>query len=423
MICISPSQSLVDDWSAIKQTSLDESEYLVEASNYDEKSSVTVLITLTYKVKSLSPNENQVKIWMQRIEGHNPETQNAVAPMQESQIVSLDFSNQDVIHIVDKDNNQNEIEHLAVNLTENQVFEHTITYRLKLSKMKWEIDKEMTEDLDGTFLSSYEKAGIDTNSDWFNYLTRSELNLEANNSELIELTHEITSDHSKLQDKIEAILIWLDENIEAVSTDYSQGAYLTYLKEQGDCSDYTTLFTTMLRILNVPARTVSGIQLLDENMEFYPLQKGQTFEYFGEKYGSFARRALFPGHAWTEYYHPEYGFITLDPTLARYNPSKYMNYVGYHYFVVSIGESFYKNVVPELPEVLTGWNLIPHIIANDMTAIRWNFTMQGTVEDINGYIWIPPELKNILPVIPIITAIPFILININRKRKRIKQKN
>ncbi|MHA1648428.1 MAG: transglutaminase-like domain-containing protein [Promethearchaeota archaeon] len=223
------------------------------------------------------------------------------------------------------------------------------------------------------------------NNTWYQHLTQSETNLEVNNSILIELTHEICDGEPTLQGKIKEILKWLKDNIDFASTWESQGAYKTYQRKKGDCSDYASIFTTMIRILKIPTRKVLGFSIIPAvGSKFHPPREGDCFNYSGSKYGARSLSISIPGHAWAEYYHPRYGFITLDPVFACSNPLKYMNYIGYHYFIVSLGENFYEGIELQLAAPASEWNLIPHLEIENNLAIRWNFSLKVEVLETEG---------------------------------------
>lgn len=391
------------------------------ASNYRETSAVVIQVNITYRVESVGGYLNFIRFWTHRLESHNNSTQIGVAPIQESELLSLDYNLMNATHKIDYgDVNNNIVEYFGFNLTKNQKFKYTAIYRVRLAELKWQIENDISENTEGNFLDAYEQHGVNISSPWYQHLTQSENNLEANNSELVSLTYEICEGKSTLQEKIQAILLWLRDNIAAEPTDRSQGAYQTYLRGIGDCSDYATLFVTMLRILKVPARKITGLQFLHIPDSFYPLRVGESFKYSGAKIDSYQYYALFPGHAWAEYYHPDCGFISLDPTFARTNPQKYTNYIGYYYLTSNIGENYYEGIEPQLPYPYTGWGMLPYIKAASTSSLRWNYTVEAVVEETMGYVWIPKFLyliRGLFVTVPI-SGLVFLIYRYWKKSKK-----
>jgi hypothetical protein len=395
------------------------------ASDYQEKSSVIVLMNVTYHVKSTSANTNNVRFWMKRYGNHSSPTQPGVAPIQTSALLSSSYNLMNSDHSIDSDADNNTYEYFSFNLTHAQIFQYSALYRIRLSHMEWEIDNDISENAEGNFLTAYEDMGINISDSWFQSLTQAENNFEVDNSALIELTYTICKGKSTLQEKIQCILSWINENIEGEPTKDSQGAYLTYLRKQGDCSDFSCLFVTMLRILKVPARKVTGVQLFSPSGSFYPFHVGESFNYIAQKISNHDYYAEFPGHAWVEYYHPHYGFISLDPTFARENPQKYTNYIGYHYLTGSVGENYYDGIEPQLPTPVVGWGVLPFIKAHDIYALRWNYTLDVEVEETRGYIWIPKLVNDFFPILigfPLSLLVLSLQLYRWRKRKKLESR-
>jgi transglutaminase-like putative cysteine protease len=393
------------------------------ASDYQEKSSVVILMNLTYRVQSTSSYTNGVRFWMKQYGNHSSPTRPGVAPIQTSRLLSTHWNLMDTNHLADdNDANNNTYEYFDFNLTQNQIFQYSAMYRIRLSHMEWDINNDITENAEGNFLNAYEQKGVNIADPWYRYLIQDENNFEANNSELIELTYAICKGKTTLQEKIQSILGWINKNIEGEATQDSQGAYATYLRKKGDCSDFSTLLATMLRILKVPARKITGLQLLSPTGSFYPFRVGESFSYIAQKTGDYTYHAELPGHAWVEYYHPNYGFISIDPTFARKNPEKYTNYLGYHYLTGSVGENYFDGIEPQLPNPVVGWGVLPYIIAQNTYAIRWNYTLEVEVEETSGYIWIPKLVNDLLPVIIAAPLTWIVIISILIYRKKRKKK-
>lgn len=94
------------------------------------------------------------------------------------------------------------------------------------------------------------------------------------------------------------------------------GASQAYDTAEGDCSEFSSLMITLLRIQGIPARKVTGL-LLSEYTNFIPYV-GYTRTY---TYGT----PSYMGHAWVEYYIPDIGWISCEPQDASsYKTSSYL---------------------------------------------------------------------------------------------------
>jgi hypothetical protein len=63
----------------------------------------------------------------------------------------------------------------------------------------------------------------------------------------------------------------------------------------------------------------------------------------------------------TEYYIPNYGFVSFDPTLTRSNRLRYTNFYDYTYIISSVGENYGGGINPAFPSNIIEWGIIPYI--------------------------------------------------------------
>ncbi|NVM46936.1 MAG: transglutaminase domain-containing protein, partial [Candidatus Lokiarchaeota archaeon] len=154
-----------------------------------------------------------------------------------------------------------------------------------------------------------------------------------------------------------------------------QGASWAFDNKRGDCSEYSSLMITLLRIQGIPARKVTGILLQTENNNIPPV--GKVFNLDASSAGS----TNVPGHAWVEYYIPDIGWIACEPQLA----SSYKK-IDFLRFNLNIGAWFF------IPGASPGFNLaseFPHIpspVASDHDAYSFNYNMKITVLDSDSNI-------------------------------------
>lgn len=127
---------------------------------------------------------------------------------------------------------------------------------------------------------------------------------EVDNPTINSLSKNLTEGQTGVLNKVKAIYNFVVDNVEY---DYSKlekqasereryGAIKTYTLGKGVCGDFADLFVTLCRSSGIPAIVVKGF--------------------------IYDRDGLFPqeenGHAWTEVFIPEYGWLPVDPTWALF---------------------------------------------------------------------------------------------------------
>jgi len=185
----------------------------------------------------------------------------------------------------------------------------------------------------------------------------------------------------------------------------------------GDCSDFATFFVTMLRIQGIPARKCVGMQVWNyEKQEmYYNLKVGQHISYSSYKLGSIYQAGV-PGHAWAEYYVPNYGFVSLDPTFARTNKLKYMNFMDYTYILSSIGENIGGGFDPAPASNVIEWGILPYI--SNPSTTNWAISLQFTVLEAERLLVLPEWAFIVIVGGPVSTIGFTIMLLIRRKRKK-----
>lgn len=115
-------------------------------------------------------------------------------------------------------------------------------------------------------------------------------------------------------EKARKIINWISSNINYTEQDKEKGASWAFDERKGDCSEYADLMITLLRILNIPARKVTGL-LVSNDPSFRPFVGDQLDYTFSNLPG---KETNVMGHAWIEYYVPSIGWIACDPTWHGY---------------------------------------------------------------------------------------------------------
>ncbi len=147
--------------------------------------------------------------------------------------------------------------------------------------------------------------------------------------------------------KVKAIFDFVKDYLNYTLRPRAYGALDAYLSGEGDCSEYASLTVALLRAQGIPARKALGLVVIDpeskQNIPLYHPKKDQTFSY-----------ETLPGHAWIQYFLPNIGWITADPTWAAgagYKTTGYGNFFDeqdYVHLTLSVGDYFGAGIVPPL---------------------------------------------------------------------------
>jgi hypothetical protein len=166
------------------------------------------------------------------------------------------------------------------------------------------------------------------------YCNHSEPYYEIDDPSLIELSNNIVQPGDTPIGKAEQICNWVSNNLEYKldMPKQEKGALWAYNNLEGDCSEFSSLMVTLLRIQGIPARKVTGF-LISNDPTDRPV-KGDV--YFFRVTNSNSN--IF-GHAWVEYYVPNIGWIACDPTWNH--NSNYFNTFDYLRFTLNVGANFF----------------------------------------------------------------------------------
>ena len=246
-------------------------------------------------------------------------------------------------------------------------------------------------EIDFTNINEADIGVYDFSDEMFNlYCNNSELYYERDNPTLIAVSNSIVDSFDNPIEKARKIHNWVAGYLTYDSSMPAQevGALEAYNTGRGDCSEYSSLMVTLLRIQNIPARKVTGY-CISANPSTRP-SVGQQWTFIANKYSS-----NFLGHAWVEYYVPNIGWIACDPTWqsSGYN---YFNKIDYLRFNLNIGQWF------SIP-LLSDQSEFPNPCIVYQTPTNFDYTYQFKVTVLES---------NLLPSDDLFIFIVFIIIGV-----------
>ncbi len=245
----------------------------------------------------------------------------------------------------------------------------------------------------------------------------SEKYFNSTNPSLISLSNNIVNTAENPVEKARKIFNWIITNIDYEIQDEEIGAFESYNQRIGDCSEYSDLFITLLRVQGIPARKISGF--LITNNPFHQLKIGNqyTFDHnFNGASQTVSSNNEILGHAWIEYYIPDIGWIASDPTWGN----GYFNRIDVLRFALNNGAWFFLPGASPPNDYVSEFPLNPSPITSDHSAYNYQYTIEITVLESN----IPAETQFPLMVVIFIAAgvgVPIIIILLVVKKGRNKK--
>ncbi|MHA2038803.1 MAG: transglutaminase-like domain-containing protein, partial [Promethearchaeota archaeon] len=265
-------------------------------------------------------------------------------------------------------------------------------YIIKLNAIKF-------QDIEDSEIGSY-----DQSDEVFElYCNNPEQYYEQDDPSLISLSNSIVDSSDNPIDKAEKIFDWVSDNLDYNGNlpPQEKGALWAYNNLEGDCSEYSSLMVTLLRIQNIPARKVTGF-LLSNNPSIRP-KTGDIWTFHASESTS-----NLIGHAWVEYYIPNIGWIACDPTWN--SGSNYFNRIDFLRFNLNVGANFFFPPSSTVSEYLNP--LFSHSLG---ASYEYDYTIKITV--IASNILTSDLFLQILTLIVIIAIFGIIITIVVIKRK------
>ncbi len=270
--------------------------------NFDAELQVEMNVEYYLHYESLVTLPTLFELWVSRL--NNWSTDGVLGqnyPVQTTKILSIQepavfddyyFDENDVY------NNSYDFYNVSLSTSQNS-FDLTFEYQLTLNSYAWNIP------------DNYTLADYNTSSNLYQFYTSAQPYAESDDPYVMDLADTIVGDEISIYSMAKAIFLYLAENFnyEILSSAIGAKAALTSLT--GDCSEISSAMVALLRAVGIPARKVLGFALIEGNIAEsrpkYDIATGDSFSY------AFSNNT-FPGHAWVQYWIPELGWISVDPT-------------------------------------------------------------------------------------------------------------
>jgi transglutaminase-like putative cysteine protease len=271
-------------------------------------------------------------------------------------------------------------------------------YHVKLNEISY-------ENADPALIGTY-----DTSQEIFNlYCNHSELYYERDDPSLINRSNSIVNPTDNPLIKAKKLCDWVSNYLTYDDTLPAQekGALWAYDNRRGDCSEYSDLLITLLRIQGIPARKVTGY-VVSNNPSIRPYVD-QVWNFNLDSNG----QTSFLGHAWVEFFVPNLGWIACDPT---WNGNiDYTLKVDFLRFNLNVGAWF------SIPAGLPDASEFPHpcIVYQSLSECDFQYSYKVTVIDTDLSGLDPIWIIIIIVCISIgILVLIIILIKVSRRRKK-----
>ena len=374
-------------------------------SNYNISQSVTYQVEINFTFTHISAIPQIYYFKVARLNDRRPNSTltQYCPPYQESQLLLNTITGYDVIEkgFIDKFNNTYDLFNSTLNKFDTITLSQN--YNITLNEISF---KDIQDEDIGTYNPADEIHALYNVTEKF---------YNCSNPSLIDRSNSIVKSENKTIENARDIFNWIVNNIEYQKQDEEIGAFEAYKQGRGDCSDFSDLMITLLRIQSIPARKVTGF-LITNNPSHNP-KVGNKYifdlNYDGTTKSASSTNEIL-GHAWIEYYVPDIGWIACDPTWGQ----GYFNRIDLFRFNLNIGAWFF------LPGASIGYDYIsefpinPSPICSDHTAYDCQYSIEITVLDTN---LAPPSPFPIFVVIFIGVGFAVILITsillIKRKKE------
>jgi len=349
-------------------------------THYNMIQNVTYEITINWTLTRLGPNSYTFSLKYSLFDNRIPSEYEFTPPIQVSSLEyhSIEGNGTEIITQTDKFGNHHYLFNRTINDLNSAPILINQKYVITLNEISF--DTNIPEG----------DIGIYNTSDIIHDLyCQAEPLFEMNDSTLISLSNSLVEGLSNPIDKAKAIYDYVSENIEYVGQVEERGALWTYQNKKGDCSEYSNLMITLLRIQGIPARKCTGMILSNvsatgQAISNYNPEVGAEWSYYSNYLknssilaGNLTYNALL--HAWLEYYVPNIGFIACDPTWGStgYN---YFNKMDFIHLTSNIGACF---EVPSLSYNVSEYSVLPNPVFQSDAIFKYDTSINIKILEVN----------------------------------------
>ncbi len=313
-------------------------------------------------------------------------------PYQESELLYHQIRNADPIPFVEQDIFNNTYDIFNATLIAGQNVTLSQRYDIKVNEIVYREIK------------STEIGGYDMHDKIFDlYCNNSEVYFNKTDPNLINASNNLTG-ITPMDNPIEIarkICNWVSSYLTYDNSLSSEmGASWAYENMTGDCSEFTDLMITLLRIQGIPARKVTGI-LISNKLGIRP-SKNQEWLF---SYPPNSTSENFLGHAWVEYYVDGAGWIPCDPTWYQISHT-YFNRMDYQRLAYNVGAWFSvplsNDTISEFP--------IPYYMDSNSTIPQYDSEYQCKIIVLKSHLKSPDIFPYIIMIIPVSVVLIIIVI-------------
>ncbi len=369
-------------------------------SNYHVNQSVTYEVEINYTMTHTRIADQDYYFKVARFNDRQPDSllTQFCAPYQETTLLYNSITGYDslITGNLDKFNNTYDLFNASLSTSE------TITLNQKYNIKLNEVEFGSIQDSDiGVYTPSDEMFDL--------YCDNSELYYDINDTDLIAASNRIVSPSDnplekamKICQNVSSYLIY-----DGTLPGQEQGASWAFDNKRGDCSEYSTLMITLLRIQGIPARKVTGHLLQTENNVIPPI--GKVFDFYASSSGG----SNLAGHAWVEYYIPDIGWIACEPQIAgsykKIDVFRFNLNIGAWFFIPGASPGY--NYVSEFPH-------IPAPVASDHDAYTFDYDMKITVLDSDSNLMMVIVLVVIGSIVGVVIIGVILIVRSNKKKRK-----
>lgn len=354
-------------------------------SHYTTPQNVTYEVSVNFSLSNLGGST--FNYWMKHalFDDRVPSKALYTPPIQVSDILYYSVSGNDtVITSITDDygNNYRKFDRQISQSNDNPI-DIDIKYRITLSEIAFDAtipDSDIGSSIPEAFETLY---------------CKSENFFDTSDADLIALSNQLCSGITNPVARARTIYDWIIENLVYEVQIKERGASWAYDNLKGDCSEYSDLMITLLRIQGIPARKSTGpiisstSDLGAASPDYFP-SIGDTFNFYSNVTRSSAAGAgtldsNVLGHAWLEYYVDEIGWIPCDPTWGSsgYN---YFNRIDFIHLTSNLGA--WLTYPPSSP--MSEFHTFPSPVYELDALFKYTTDIKIVVTGLNLSTWISP---------------------------------